>query len=230
VRSTAYFYTLLRYIDLNAVDAGLVEDLAQWEFGSARHYLEARGPRWLTRDPVERLIRGNRDPTYDPALYRKVLELPLRRGERELVERRMATRGDHPDPLDDLLATVPGLVRSWLEAQARVADGVGRVMPVVTPDALRRSLAGVRERLGARRIRTGRTSIDAYEVLESTLLGQFCGLTQVEVRHRTGRSRIRIVRNLERHRGGILNDPGYADLAAEVLRAALATEHGAIRL
>ena len=50
VTSDAYWWTLLRYIDLHPVKAGITHASGLYPFGSAIHYLREEGPKWMTRD------------------------------------------------------------------------------------------------------------------------------------------------------------------------------------
>ena len=57
VRSERHWRTLVRYIDFNAVKAGLVASPELYAYGTARLYaLRSRGPRWLSRDAVEQHV------------------------------------------------------------------------------------------------------------------------------------------------------------------------------
>ena len=55
-----YLLQLARYIDLNPVKAGIIEDPADYAWCSHRCYLGAPGPEWLSRDLILSLFSDHR--------------------------------------------------------------------------------------------------------------------------------------------------------------------------
>jgi REP element-mobilizing transposase RayT len=137
VRSFTYRWNLVRYIDANAVQAGLVARAADYRFGSAAHYARPIGPPWCARWWIEEVVRARTKQLVDcggddaeriaePDSIRRLYETafpPLRPGSvQRWVERRVA-RGFGSDPLDRLVGSAPPRVRRWMASKARLADG-----------------------------------------------------------------------------------------------------------
>ncbi len=78
VSTDAYWRVLVRYIDLNAVSAGLARNPFEYAFCSARDYGRRRGPRWLTRTAVEEVVRSSMGlQSYEPHVYERVFQPDL---------------------------------------------------------------------------------------------------------------------------------------------------------
>ena len=101
VTSLVYRHTLVRYIDFNPVEAGLIRVPSEFPHGSARHYATGRGAPWLERSWVEGLLRRS-SGTGVVAYAASFGERPTP-GVSEFVERRIAGGRTGRDPLDDLL-------------------------------------------------------------------------------------------------------------------------------
>ncbi|HEX2138708.1 MAG TPA: transposase, partial [Woeseiaceae bacterium] len=54
ITDVEYLLQAVRYIHLNPVEAGIVEDPAAYAWSSHRHYLSGAGPKWLLADAVLR--------------------------------------------------------------------------------------------------------------------------------------------------------------------------------
>jgi hypothetical protein len=68
-----YWFALVRYIDHNPVEAGLVALPSEYPHGSAFHYARLEGPPWLDRAPVEHFVRKLRSaPSFSPIDYAHV--------------------------------------------------------------------------------------------------------------------------------------------------------------
>jgi putative transposase len=74
VDSESYLLTLLRYIHLNPVDAGIVSDPSAYAWSSHDVYLGLRPCEWVTTDFALRLLSG--DPRHQQALYRQFVDSP----------------------------------------------------------------------------------------------------------------------------------------------------------
>jgi REP element-mobilizing transposase RayT len=126
VRDDDYRRTLVRYIDFNAVEAGLVGRPDQYPFCSARWYATTGGPRWLTRTWVEGTVARHADAaSFDPRDYPKVFGIGLSSRSRQTVERAILRPGAVPDDAIDLVGAAPERVREWMERKAMLADGTG---------------------------------------------------------------------------------------------------------
>src|SRR5947207_9563627 len=74
IDDTYYWTAVLRYIDRNAVAAGLAPRPFDYPYCSAWHYGRDYGPPWLTRTEVERHVaRVQQVATYEPGLYARPL-------------------------------------------------------------------------------------------------------------------------------------------------------------
>lgn len=74
VDSDNYLLTLLRYIHLNPVDAGIVSDPSAYAWSSHDVYLGLRPCDWVTTDFALRLL--SRDPRQQQVLYRQFVDAP----------------------------------------------------------------------------------------------------------------------------------------------------------
>jgi len=189
VRSLAYRELLVRYIDLNPVQAGLAPSAVEYPWCSAASYARVVGPPWLSRDWVEGLVQRRLErSTYDPADYARAFDRERTRRARALVERRL--RGPQQrsgfDPLDHLVEGAPVRVLRWLRAKARLADGGRPGLPVSDPRAVRESLDRVRAAEPEWRVATNRKSRSGWDVVEVGLLRDLCGAGYAEIATRLG--------------------------------------------
>jgi len=156
IRSFTYQWNLVRYIDANAVQAGLVGRAAEYRFGSAAHYARPMGPPWCARWWIEDVVKtrtnhlldsgepdSERNAESDSALRLRRYEFafpPLRSGcLQRWVERRTA-RGFGTDPLDRLVGAAPPRVRRWMAAKARLADGGPVGLALCDADSIHRAI------------------------------------------------------------------------------------------
>ena len=94
VDTDEHWGTLVRYIDQNPVEAGLVRHPAEYPYGSAAHYARRSGPVWLSRGELERTVmRTLGKAVYEPTDYDRVFGGEITDGERRVVERRIASGG-----------------------------------------------------------------------------------------------------------------------------------------
>lgn len=121
VVSLFYRFTLIRYIDQNAVKARLVSDASTYPYGSARVYAAVRRPLWLDTAWVD-MRMGGPDPSRRAARYRDVFGPALTDAERALVVSRVQGPAILEDELDDLLAHASPSVLEWMKRKARLAD------------------------------------------------------------------------------------------------------------
>lgn len=116
ITDTAYLLQAVRYIHLNPVIAGMVEDPADYAWSSHRYYLSGAGPAWLRVDYVLRQWGATRRAAL--AAYLAYLGTPCQRCDvSDWVERRgprvppipaskCASASDPSMDLDTLLANV----------------------------------------------------------------------------------------------------------------------------
>jgi len=211
VTSESHWYAVLRYIDRNPVDAGIVERAWDFPYGSAWWYARQSGPGWLVRSVVEGAVRvfaGT--PAYVPGCYAAFTTAGDADWGRHVVEGRLARRTGDEDPLDDLVTSTGAGVRAWLVARARLADGTAPGLVLAGPEGLLRTVDSL--------VPAGSP---AWERLRVGLLRTACGMTLQEIAAKLGRPRIRICRRWDAHRRAIDSDASYADTAANVLGRAL---------
>jgi REP element-mobilizing transposase RayT len=227
VDTDPYWFILVRYIDNNAVQAGLVQDPMAYPHGSAWHYARSKGPIWLSRRKVEeRVLEFSQLGSYRPEDYRRCFRVGLSEGERWIVERRFtegAPNPNRPDPFRDLIGAAPESVRRWLCERARLADGTRLGQPVAAPSTV---LELIQERRIARptwRIPTGpRANLDAWQAMSVGLLRTVCGLRNREIAAWLAVGESTVTRCLRGSCRLLEQDPTYAAAAADLLAEALA--------
>lgn len=224
VTSQSHADNLVRYIDGNAVQAGLVADPAWHAASSAYWYARPEAPRWLDRSALraratelcgvptctaEVYVRAFR-PRYSESFEQWIMDR-LRRGERA------------PDPLDDLIVAAPPKVLEWMQRKARLADGsdasVGR--PLVPWEDL---MTAFRDREGRFVPFNGPNGAGGGAVALAGLLRDVAGLTLRQIGEMVGRTPAGVQHRVARHRV-LLREPAYGALAAEIAAAALRGLH-----
>ena len=222
VDTSTYWFAVVRYIDRNCVDAGLVARARDYPHGSARHYCNGHGPPWLERSVVERrAVEWSQSTAYDSAAYEQAFSRPPRPGLSWLVRRRVESGAAflrRADSLDDLLRAAPSKVRARFLEHARLADGAVSPEPIVDPDTVSAAVDGLRAappnwNLGTRR---GRRA-DLFEVLRVGLLHDVCGLSQREIAAIVRGTRTNVARHQERHRELLACNDEYAVSASETV-------------
>ncbi|MCB9914678.1 MAG: transposase [Planctomycetes bacterium] len=225
VRTDSYRRAVVRYIDANAVRAGLVRHAAEHEFGSARAYVIGPRPRWLCADWVEGTVAGAAgERTFDAAGY--AATFGQRAGEdtealASLIEARMAAAGEI-DALDDLIGATPRQVREWMTRKARLADGMEVGLPVCGPwtllDAIERRKRERGEWLVERLGRTWRGS----QIARYGLLREAAGLSISRIARLEGVTCETVRRRLHLHRWALAEATEYATAVSEIVAEALA--------
>jgi REP element-mobilizing transposase RayT len=230
VDSRAYRWHLVRYIDANPVQAGIVDRAREYPFGSAHHYARRCGPPWSTRswiegevmDRIRFLARASDvfvpplDPhsDYQPDHYELAFPpLTHARGLR-WVERRM-TRAAHSDPLDLLVAGSPTRVRQWMERKARLADGTSVGEAVCDAESVRTVLSKQRGEPAAGSAPTIGTA--RWSALEACLLRDLACLSWSEIAAASGTSPSTSFQRYQRHASLMFADEGYACLSARLV-------------
>jgi REP element-mobilizing transposase RayT len=222
VRSEVYWRTLVRYIDRNAVQAGVAVVASKYPFGSAFHFVRDRGPIWLDREVVESdVVEALGVGSYRPADYELVFGAGDSASEAWLVERRIECADDADDPLDDLVDAAPPEVRAWMRRKTCLADREKLGQPVVDPDSLMLELGARRAVDPGWSLRQGRRSRPGWQVVSAGLLRWAAGLSFVEIAGRAGISEATALRYAREHARRLQVDDVYASRSAEVLQAAL---------
>jgi len=228
VRTEAYQAALVRYIDHNPVAARLVDHPCAYPHGSARHYARVDGPAWLERTWIEEHVRSALGATrFEPAAYLEYARSPLEDPKVRWIEARIAAKTPAipaRDPLDDLLAAAPSEVLDWMRRKARLADGTGVGLPLVTPTTCRDAVADWRERHGDWQLPSGRSKVNGWRVAEVALLRDLCACSFAEIGSRIGISAPHACRIYGRHRR-FLHEPSYAERLATLTARTLALGH-----
>ncbi len=230
VDSEEYRFHLVRYIDANAVQAGLAETPAAYPHSSAHHYAQPRGPIWLQRGWVESMVRRRaRRAEYAPADYAGTFGAPLAEGLRRLVERRIELQSAGLDPLDDLIGAAPLQVLEWMRRKARLADGTEVGLPVCDGADVSAIVAGERAMAGDWRLGGRGPQQDGWRVIEVALLRELCGATLAEAGERTGTTINGAALRQARHRRALEEDSEYATRVSELAARAMERCHGLAR-
>lgn len=224
VESAFYLQTLFRYIDQNAVDAGLVALADQYEFGSSRAFVG--GPHevpWLSRDLVDALVTPwmAQAGTWANA-YRLAFRPRLSPAQRHLVEARIAHPSRDLRGIDSLVASAPPAVRAWMVERAHLADGTKPGLPLVDGEEVRRVVATHRCRDARAVVATGpRRWRSLWDLVEVALLRLLAGETHAAIARRLGWHGSLVHRVNAEHHATVRNDRGYADTAALVAHEVL---------
>lgn len=221
IHSLVYLRTLFRYVDQNAVDAGLVARPGDYAYGSACH-LRSRGckPRWLERSLVDLLLlRHGRTEQCWTANYDMVFAPKLTRHQKSWIDARLRGQARAFDELDTLLGGSAAIV-AWAKRKARLADGTQPGIAVVDPETAEHVMRDSDRVLGefVARPQSGRRR-PAVDLMRVALLRDAVGLPFVAIAARIGVS-AGTPQKLYRLHGECVDDPAYRDAyAAIVLRA-----------
>jgi REP element-mobilizing transposase RayT len=213
----SYRSALVRYIDFNPVQAGLVSTPELHPHGSARHYLQTTGPAWLSRDWVHACLESVHGPSVDyRSSYREQFSQPLSPSLGRLLERRLAVGAGRHDPLSDLVRAAPAAVRTWFAQQANSADGQRPCLAVVAPEDVEQTCRLMKQRQGS-------SELAAWSSLEAGLLRDLAGCSLLELSRRLGIGLHKAWNQVDRHRRLLASDRRYTDRAARVASAAIHT-------
>ena len=231
VWSWLYRLTLIRYIDQNAVDAGLVARPADFPYGSARFLRSSsRKPRWLSRELVDELLeqRAAGSPSRSSA-YDRLFAPRLSQRQQAWIERRLNGMARGFDDLDDLLGTSDNIL-AWARRKAQLADGTKPGVAVVDPESAVRATEAASETLGSliARPHSGRKHV-AMDLMRVAVLRDAAGESFVSIARRLGMSPSTPRRQYRLH-GESMDDPEYARAYAGVMSSALRTLHGELAL
>jgi hypothetical protein len=223
VTSEEYRRILIRYIDFNPVEAGLVSHPMEYPHGSARRLLTSDGPPWLERSWYRaRLLDDRLSGPLDVEAYGEAFGSPLNPALSTILDRRSAQASQGPDPLDELLDAAPDRVLAWMDRKANLADGTEVGLPICDVDTVHQVVED------ARRLRTcmlpaagrGRPR-DVWAYLENALLRDLCACSGREIGVRLGRSVGWSWKAYQNHQA-LLTDPAYQGPLSELAASALA--------
>jgi len=223
VDTLAYQDNLVRYIDANAVEAGLVARPEWHVSASAYWYARGDGPPWLSRERLEaRAAERCGAAAFRPDLYTRAYAPVLSPGHEEWILARLAAGEGPPDPLDDLIAAAPPRVLSWMQRKAALADGTEIGLPLVPWQAVEESVALATAALRALRLPDSRhCTLDP--IARAGLLRDLGCLSYPRIAGITGGSETAAKHRVQRHRTLLATNPEYGRIVAEVACRALAT-------
>jgi REP element-mobilizing transposase RayT len=222
VRSRRYGFGLLRYVDDNPVEAGLVLRSVDYPFGSARWYAQSEGPAWLNRSWVEELVCERAGLAhYDPAAYARVVGGGVSPALRSIIQRRMESRAV-ADELDQLLDGRANYLPQWLLERARIADAMPPHAPIADFSTVQRAIQEAKDRCPSWTVSHGGRAHCGWTLVEVGLLRTAGAATFQEISAAVGVATSHAFGLEKIHRAVMLSDPSYArvvsDLAADVLR------------
>jgi len=231
VRSEEYWCLLVRYIDHNPVQAGIVPDPGLYELGSASHYSRSPdGPPWLCRGEIEGEVQMRlRKARYDPRDYRAVFGAPLSPSAHWMLEQHAFARADPQEAFESLVAAAPERVREWMRRKARLADGVPILgVGLLDPQVLLSALEAEELVDPDWWVRPGSRRKPGWQALRCVLLHQVCGCTLEESARRAGIGATTARRHLAEHGALLEENPDYAKRSSEVVCRLLGREYSSI--
>ncbi|MEM8884953.1 MAG: transposase [Planctomycetota bacterium] len=221
IDSQRYMRTVIAYVHDNPVAAGLVARRSDARWSSAFAWKDGTPPRWLRRVEIEQWMASTDSSLPFDDRLDAAFPGSLDEDHRNWVERQLRNR--HADPTEDesLKHAASPRVVAWTVRKAKLADGTRPWRPVCPANAveklLSRSKAAVEQVRALFPQRVART----WALLKSGLLRSLCGLTHREIAMRTKRHRGTVAHDVADHRELFEAHPGYANLTARLMRAAL---------
>lgn len=215
-----YWCTVLRYIDLNPVRAGMCAIPSDHTFGSARAYRHGDAPAWLSKDEVLAALASHCDPgPPDRARYDEIACSTDPDANAFLVERLLSDPDRPAPPLRDLIRAASIHQQNWMVWKAALADAVAVGTAFLPPSASRRAAAMVARALSCSPIPGARTNVQRD--VEAGLLRSASGLMIEEIAGDLGISRSTVRAAITRHEALMSDVPRYADLVARAVRSAV---------
>jgi hypothetical protein len=222
ILSDLHWRTVLRYVDQNAVEAGLTHEARDYPYCSLWHYLRPSGPSWLSRGEVEGFVcrqLGLRQ--FSPGDYDRAFGRKMDTWENEFVTRRMKTGDYHSDPLDDLVSSAPSEVRTWMKRQASLADGSKPGLPLVSPQTVAILTKRGTDREPGWTVNMNGREWPGWITLHAGLLRLVCGLGLEEIAMRLSCAVSTAGGRSKAHLHLLKANENYARIAGQVLSDAL---------
>ena len=221
VLSSRYWWTLLRYIAYNAIEAGLCRNPLEYPYSSARHFLGNSAPAWFDRAAVEQRLGPRDDSTTSAQRYAALLGTPLTDGESRLVEQRMKHPRISEDVLDDLYRAPPTYLARWMTRKIEAGRGESPWIPVASPQAVCEAVIETEAHLGPYALGSGRKKRDGWRLLAAGLLHSLACLTTDASGRELGCHGATASRRIRMHRACMVDDEEYARRAGVIARRAL---------
>ena len=223
VDSEVYLDNVVRYIDGNAVHAGLVAKPEWHPSASVFWYVREKRPLWLSQGLlVSRALRKSGAETFSADLYRRVFAPRFSEGMKEWMQARISRGESAPDPLSDLMDAAPTQLLAWMHKQARLADGTTAGAPLVPWDDVFAVVASATcdlEALGVGE-EDGR-ACTLEQLLLAGLLRQIAGLSYARISRIVGCSSTAAHRRCLRHAQRMQEDHAYATVAGDLAYQAM---------
>jgi len=228
VETLEYRRQLVRYIDTNPVEAGLVPTPVLYPHGSAQRYAVPRGPLWLERSWIEQEVREFAgDSGYEPEQYLATFGEPIGRALGRVIERRIESGLRAADPLDDLLGAAPERVLDWMRRKAALADGTKIDLPICDAVDVLENLASERALRPTWRVGLTRKSCDAWRLVEVALARDLCGVSWAEIGVLVGTSDQGALSAYRQHARALEAMPEYAEVVGRLSAQAITRWYGA---
>ena len=217
-----------RYIDFNAVKAGLAEDPADYPYCSAYYFMRGIEPPWLDRTWLDRrfasddLLALPRDEG-----YRRLFAPGVLPGTRRLVAQRLKCGRRGPDPLDDLFGTGSAGLQAFLRQRTWLADQTEPGLPVVDVESVDAVLELARaEQPDWRCNPSGSRTRPAWPIVQVALMRDLAGLTYTEIGRLVGCTHPTAHDRYRRHADCLKGDRRYRENHFQAAQAALRACHG----
>lgn len=225
IGNRAYLFVLIRYTDLNPVEAGLCDDPLAYRFSSARmHAGSADRPKWLARELVQgftaaAIRRGlSRWDAYREAFH----SAPGGRGSAELVRARLHHRSRAEDELGALLRADGAGRRAWLTRRALQADGTMPGLPMADTGSVCHVVELHRLRAPCCQLRGPKGGVrDLWDVAEVGLLRDLAGQGYTAIARSLELGLATVRKRYGFHRHALVEDPPYVAIIGEVARQSL---------
>ena len=218
VQSLRYRRVVVRYIDGNALRAGLADAPEAYEYGSARWLVWGRTPPWLSTWWIDSQLTpmpATRAPT-----YRRVFA-PATGALARLVERRLSRPPVPVDPMDDLVGMAPRRVFQLMKKRTALADETKPGITLCDAESIEETIPPFLTLEGSEQRRLpGGNARDLREVVAIALLRDLGGMTFAEVARRIDRCATFCQRAYAAHVLALVEDAPYGRLCSELAQAA----------
>lgn len=214
----AYFSNVIRYIDANAVDAGLVRVPGEYPFASAGIYAGRRTPPWLERSTVESVTcRVTSQAAFSPTLYTHQFGTGPSAAEKLATERAIGSVRRARLSLGPVAGAHP-IVRARFADNAKRADGTEIELPVIDADSIDAAVDAVAAIRGTIEPTRGARAVGGWELIRIGLLRELAGATDAELAAKLQWTRSRVRDWVHRFRLELDRDAVMRSLVEEVLR------------
>ncbi len=217
VEGDAYRSVLVRYIDDNAVKAGLAAHAVGYPYGSAIHYYaRAKGPRWLERSWVEEEVKGVLGTaSYDASEYSVRFPSKLPDAVTSWIEDRLV--GSRDEDFEDLVAPGEESQVAWMVRKALLADGTEPFRLPLPPSFVQEEWHRTRTGNPEWPAAVSRQQVALWPTMLAGLLRCDCALSHREIRARMNEPESTIVARIGRHRDLLQHSAEYVRRAARIL-------------